>query len=134
MSYDDHSPVPQHRFVPPAAYPASRAFSSAPPVPTPAPLCSLPAGIPMDVDASWQRSSTPLLCHRCRKPGHFAHYCPQGLEVRYLSPAEQEELLMQLLAVKDVAGVPLPDTAASEPPLEEAVNAAVPLPEAEEDF
>ena len=41
---------------------------------------------------------------------------------------------MQLLAAKDVAGVPLPDTVAPEPPSEEAVNAAVPLPEAEEDF
>ena len=88
----------------------------------------------MDVDASQQRSSTPLLCHRCGKPGHFARYCPQGLEVRYLSPAEQEELLMQLLAAKDVAGVLSPDTVASEPPSEEVVNAAVPLPEAEEDF
>ena len=40
---------------------------------------------------------------------------------------------MQLLAVKDAAGMPLPDTAASESPSEEAVNAAIPLPEAEED-
>ena len=102
--------------------------------PAPAPSRSLPAGVPMDVDASWQRSSTPLLCRRCGKPGHFAHYCSQGLEVCYLSPTEQEELLMQLLAAKDAAGMPLLDMAVPEPPSEEAVNAAIPLPEAEEDF
>ena len=88
----------------------------------------------MDVDASQQCSSTLLLCCRCGKPGHFVRYCPQGLEVWYLSPAEQEELLMQLLTVKDATGMSLPDMAASEPPLKEAVNAAVPLLEVEEDF
>ena len=41
---------------------------------------------------------------------------------------------MQLLAAKDVAGVPSPDTMAPEPPLEEEVNTAAPLPEAGEDF
>ena len=130
------STAPFHAILPTplAAYPASRVFSSAPPVPTPTPPRSLPAGIPMDIDASWQCSSTPLLCRRCGKPGHFARYCPQGLEVWYLSPVEQEELLMQLLAAKDVAGVLSPDMVVLEPPSEEVVNAAVPLPEAEEDF
>ncbi|KAG6869447.1 hypothetical protein C0995_003006, partial [Termitomyces sp. Mi166 len=69
----------------------------------------LSPGIPMEVDASCQCASTPLLCHRCKKPGHFACYCPQGLEVRYLSPSEQEELLLQLLAAKDASGDPSPD-------------------------
>ena len=55
------------------------------------------------------------------------HYCLQGLEVQYLSSAEQEELLMQLLAAKDAAGMPSLDTAASESPLAEEVNAAIPL-------
>ena len=41
---------------------------------------------------------------------------------------------MQLLVVKDAAGMPLSDMAALESSLEEAVNAAVSLPEAEEDF
>ena len=41
---------------------------------------------------------------------------------------------MQLLAAKDAAGMPSPDTAVPESPSEEAVNAAVPLPEAKEDF
>ena len=70
----------------------------------------------------------------CRKPGYFVHYYLQGLEVQYLLPAEQEELLMQLLAAKDATGTPSPDTATSESSLAEVVNAAVPLSEAEEDF
>ncbi|KAG6870298.1 hypothetical protein C0995_013998, partial [Termitomyces sp. Mi166 len=79
----------------------------APPPPAAAQL--LPPGIPMEVNASCQHASTPLLCHCCKKPGHFARYCPQGLEVRYLSPSEQEELLLQLLAAKDASGDPSPD-------------------------
>ena len=116
----------------PAVYPASCVFSSALPAP-PAPHPLL-AGILMDVNTSWQHSFTLLCCCQCRKPGHFARYCPQGLEVRYLLSVEQEELLMQLLAAKDATGTPLLDMAMLESLSTEEVNAAVPLPEAEEDF
>ena len=34
--------------------------------------------------------------------------------MRYLSPEEQEELLLQLLAARDMAGVPSPDTSIPE--------------------
>ncbi|KAG6884461.1 hypothetical protein C0993_010934, partial [Termitomyces sp. T159_Od127] len=80
---------------------------------TPAPQPLLP-GIPMDVNAAQQHHSAPLLCRRCKKPGHFAQHCPLGLEVCYLSTAEQEELLLQLLAAKDAAGAPSPDEPAPE--------------------
>ncbi|KAG6871358.1 hypothetical protein C0993_003441, partial [Termitomyces sp. T159_Od127] len=63
----------------------------------------------MDVDAAQQHCPAPLLCQQCKKPGHFAQHCPLGLEVRYLSTAEQEELFLQLLAAKDAAGAPSPD-------------------------
>ncbi|KAG6863150.1 hypothetical protein C0993_012697 [Termitomyces sp. T159_Od127] len=107
------------------------------PGPAPAPatpaLQPLPPGISMDVDAAQQHHATPLLCWQCKKPGHFARHCPLGLEVRYLSTAEQEELLLQLLAAKDAAGAPSPNEPAPELAQEESGTYA-PLPGPEEDF
>ncbi|KAG6882842.1 hypothetical protein C0995_013605 [Termitomyces sp. Mi166 len=102
---------------------------------TPPPLAAaqpLPPGIPMEVDASRQHASTPLLCCRCKKPGHFACYCPQGLEVHYLSSSEQEELLLQLLAAKDASGDPSPDASLVDRSSE--VSPAGPSTEQKEDF
>ncbi|KAG5329294.1 hypothetical protein C0989_010003 [Termitomyces sp. Mn162] len=83
-----------------------------------APPCPLPQGVPIDVDASHQQSSTLLLCQHCGKAGHFARYCPQRLEVHYLSSSEQEELLAQLLAVCNAAGTPSPDALTTVSPTE----------------
>ncbi|KAG6881557.1 hypothetical protein C0993_000974 [Termitomyces sp. T159_Od127] len=105
--------------------------------PAPAPATSaprpLPPGIPMDVDVAQQHHSTPLLCWRCKKPGHFAWHCPLGLEMLYLSTVEQAELLLQLLAAKDAARAPSPDELAPELAQEES-GAYAPLPGLEEDF
>ncbi|KAG5333935.1 hypothetical protein C0989_001823 [Termitomyces sp. Mn162] len=67
---------------------------------------SLPLEILMDVNTACQLCTAPLLCQRCKKPEHFAWHCPLGLKVHYLSIAEQEELLLQLLAAKDATGAP----------------------------
>ncbi|KAG6901537.1 hypothetical protein C0995_010775 [Termitomyces sp. Mi166 len=91
-----------------------------------------PPGNSMEVDASHQHASTPLLCCCCKKPGHFACYCLQGLEVCYLSSSEQEELLLQLLAVKDASGDPSPD--ASLVDLSSEVGSAALSTKQEEDF
>ncbi|KAG6875353.1 hypothetical protein C0993_009650, partial [Termitomyces sp. T159_Od127] len=53
--------------------------------------------------------------------------------VHYLSTAEQEELLLQLLAAKDAAGAPSPDELAPELAQEES-SAYAPLLGPEEDF
>ncbi|KAG6864958.1 hypothetical protein C0993_008385, partial [Termitomyces sp. T159_Od127] len=63
----------------------------------------------------------------------LARHCPLGLEVRYLSTMEQEELLLQLLAAKNTAGAPSPDELALELAQEES-GAYAPLPGLEEDF
>ncbi|KAG6894443.1 hypothetical protein C0993_011446 [Termitomyces sp. T159_Od127] len=97
-------------------HPALPHSEPAPAPATPA-LRPLPPGIPMD----------------CKKPGHFARHCPLGLEVRYLSTMEQEELLLQLLAAKDAAGASSPDELAPELAQEES-GAYAPLPGPEEDF
>ncbi|KAG6895621.1 hypothetical protein C0995_012438, partial [Termitomyces sp. Mi166 len=116
----------------PVTCPLSTVHASTIAPPPPAAAQPLPSGIFMEVDASCQRASTPLLCRHCKKPGHFACYCPQGLEVRYLSPSEQEELLLQLLAVKDTSGDPSPD--ASLVDWSSEVSPAAPSTEQEEDF
>ncbi|KAG6858071.1 hypothetical protein C0993_006638 [Termitomyces sp. T159_Od127] len=87
----------------------------------------------MDVDAAQQHHPALLLCQQCKKPGHFARHCPLGLEVRYLSTAEQEELLLQLLAAKDAAGAPSLDEPAPELAQKES-GACAPLLSSEEDF
>ncbi|KAG5333480.1 hypothetical protein C0989_005747 [Termitomyces sp. Mn162] len=82
--------------------------------PTAPAACPLLLGIPMDMDVARQLCTALLLCQRCKKPGHFAWHYPLGLEVCYLSMAEQEELLLQLLAAKDTAGALLLDEPKSE--------------------
>ncbi|KAG6895215.1 hypothetical protein C0995_013000, partial [Termitomyces sp. Mi166 len=116
----------------PITCPLSTVHASSIASPPPAAAQPLPPGISIEVDASHQCASTPLLCHRCKKPSHFAHYCLQGLEVRYLSPSEQEELLLQLLAAKDTSGDPSPN--ASLVDWSSKVSPAGPSTEQEEDF
>ncbi|KAG5349497.1 hypothetical protein C0989_003407 [Termitomyces sp. Mn162] len=89
--------------------------------------CPLPPGISMDVDMAHQLHTAPLLCQRCKKPGHFAWHCLLGLEVRYLSTAEQEELLLQLLAAKNAARALLLDKPKLELTLEKDNMCSSPL-------
>ncbi|KAG6859967.1 hypothetical protein C0995_001173 [Termitomyces sp. Mi166 len=56
----------------------------------------------------------------------------EGLEVHYLSPSKQEELLLQLLAAKDTSEDPSPD--ASSVDLSSELGPAAPSTEQEEDF
>ncbi|KAG6899705.1 hypothetical protein C0993_007716 [Termitomyces sp. T159_Od127] len=93
----------------------------------------LPLGIPMNIDATQQHHPASLLCRQCKKPEHFTWHCLLGLEVPYFSIVEQEELLLQLLAVKDAARAPSPDKPAPELALEES-GACTLLPSLEEDF
>ncbi|KAG5721929.1 hypothetical protein E4T56_gene18425 [Termitomyces sp. T112] len=90
-------------------------------------LCPLLLGIPMDVNVARQLCTALLLCWRCQKPGHFAQHCLLGLEVHYLSTAEQEELLLQLLAMKDATRALLPDVPTPELTPEETSKCVAPL-------
>ncbi|KAG5348969.1 hypothetical protein C0989_006830 [Termitomyces sp. Mn162] len=113
---------------------ASPQVAAAPPfMPYAASLHSLLQEVPMDVDASCQWSSTPLLCQCCGKAGHFACYCPQGLEVCYLSALEQKELLIQLLAAQDATGTPSLDAPIAVHS-DEVANVLEEVPTESEDF
>ncbi|GLB33359.1 hypothetical protein LshimejAT787_0102430 [Lyophyllum shimeji] len=52
-------PAPHFRPTPVAAAPAA---------PTTPVSCSIPPGVLMDIDLSRQRSGTPIICRRCKKP------------------------------------------------------------------
>ena len=46
------------------------------------------------------------MCCQCKKPGHWAHSCLEGLDMHYLSTNKQDVLIMELLATKDAVSVP----------------------------
>jgi len=70
-----------------------------PPSPLPAPS----GGIPMDVDTVRKTCSLPPRgCYRCGEANHLVKDCPHRLDVRRLTAEQREELIEDLMALKDV--------------------------------
>ena len=76
--------------------------SAPPPVP-PRPTPPVPSGgIPIDVNTVRKTRPTPLQgCYRCGEPNHLMKDCPHCLDVRRLTAEQQEELIEDLMALKD---------------------------------
>jgi len=56
----------------------------------------------MDVDTVWKMYSIPLRgCYRCGEPNHLVKDCSHHLDVRRLTAEQQEELIEDLMALKD---------------------------------
>jgi len=56
----------------------------------------------MDVDTVWKTRPTPLRgCYRYREPNHLVKDCPHRLDVQRLTTEQQEELIKDLMALKD---------------------------------
>jgi len=59
-------------------------------------------GIPMDIDAVWKTHSLPPRgCYHCREANHLVKDCPHHLDVRRLTTEQREELIEDLMALKD---------------------------------
>jgi len=56
----------------------------------------------MDVDAVWKtRSLPPCRCYRCEEANHLVKDCPHHLDVWRLTMEQREELIEDLMALKD---------------------------------
>ena len=78
----------------PPSTPPSVPLRPAPPAPS--------RGIPMDVDAVWKACSLPLRgCYWCGEANHLVKDCPHHLDVQKLTVEQQEDLIEDLMALKD---------------------------------
>jgi len=58
----------------------------------------------MDMDTVWKtRPAPPRGCYQCGEPNHLVKDCPHCLDVRRLTAEQREELIEDLMALKDVA-------------------------------
>jgi len=56
----------------------------------------------MDVDAVWKTRSLPLRgCYRYREANHLMKDCPHRLDIQRLTAEQREELIKDLMALKD---------------------------------
>jgi len=56
----------------------------------------------MDVDTVWKaRPIPPRGCYRCGEPNHLVKDCPHRLDIQRLTAEQQEELIEDLMALKD---------------------------------
>ena len=108
---------------------ANEAFKTAYRTPIPArplinPLCTIPqsllrvppvphtpptpsSSIPIDTGVVQKKEPTPMICYRCRQPGHKAPDCPLRFDIRMLT---NEELENELMNRKDVSPVQVSDS------------------------
>jgi len=77
--------------------------STPPPIPPRPTLPILSGGIPMDIDTVRKAHSLPLRgCYQCREANYLIRDCYHRLDIRKLTVEQQEELIEDLIALKDV--------------------------------
>jgi len=56
----------------------------------------------MDIDTVWKTHSLPpRACYRCGKANHLVRDCPHHLDIQRLTAGQREELIEDLIALKD---------------------------------
>ena len=79
---------------PPAALPS---VLPRPPPPSPS------SGIPMDIDTVWKTYSLPPRdCYWCGEANYLVKDCPHCLDIWRLTAEQREELIEDLIALKDI--------------------------------
>ena len=60
----------------------------------------------MDVDTTRKARPLPLQgCYRCGDMNYLVRDCPHHMDIRQLTSEQQEELIEDLLALKDVVSI-----------------------------
>ncbi|GLB34315.1 putative retrotransposable element tf2 155 kda protein type 1-like [Lyophyllum shimeji] len=107
--------------------PPPRPVAAAPSAPTAPASRPLPSGVPMDIDLSRQRSGTPIICRRCKKPGHIARNCPDQFDIRSMTTEERDDWVMGLLADLDAVRAAASTEAQAEAPAAAEEESTPPL-------
>ncbi|GLB43850.1 putative chromo (CHRromatin Organisation MOdifier) domain containing protein [Lyophyllum shimeji] len=107
--------------------PPPRPVAAAPSAPTAPASRPLPSGVPMDIDLSRQHSGTPIICRRCKKPGHIARNCPDQFDIRSMTTEERDDWVMGLLADLDAVRAAVSTEAQAEAPAAAEEESTPPL-------
>ena len=95
---------------PPATTSTFRSFAPTPPQSqtfspsriAPAPQARTPQyPVPMDIDATKKKASTPEVCYRCGEPGHRKPDCPRRFDIRHMTMDECEEWMQEKVLRQD---------------------------------
>ena len=88
--------------------PASQKPNKSPPftqtisVPSASAVNQQPDAIPMEIDSGWKKVR-PLICFKCRKPGHMARQCPSTVNINSMDYDSLKAFMKEEIAKEKTA-------------------------------